>query len=90
MHAMVNRLTDSGQPCGPDEAVSGLEALTAYTLGSAHASHQEHERGSIEVGKLADLVVLSDDPATVDPTTIEDIRVLRTYLGGEEVWRADD
>jgi predicted amidohydrolase YtcJ len=90
MHAMVNRLTDSGQPCGPDEAVSGLEALTAYTLGSAHASHQEHDRGTIQVGKLADLVVLSDDPATVDPTTIEDIRVLRTYLGGEEVWRADD
>ena len=90
MHDMVNRRTDTGAECGPEEAVSGLEALTAYTLGSAYASHQEHERGSIEVGKLADLVVLSDDPATVDPATIKDIQVLRTYLAGEEVWRADD
>jgi predicted amidohydrolase YtcJ len=90
MHDMVNRLTDTGAGCGTEEAVTGLEALTAYTLGSAYASHQEHERGSIEVGKLADLVVLSDDPATVDPTTIEDIQVLRTLLGGEEVWSADD
>lgn len=90
MHDMVNRRTDTGAECGTEEAVTGLEALTAYTLGSAYASHQERERGSIEVGKVADLVVLSDDPATVDPATIKEIRVLRTFLGGEEVWRADD
>ena len=90
MHDMVNRHTDTGAECGPEEAVSGLEALTAYTLGSAYASHQEHERGSIAIGTLADLVVLSDDPATVDPATIKEIQVLRTYVGGEEVWRADD
>ena len=90
IHDMVNRLTDTGAACGAEEAVSGLEALTAYTHGSAYASHQEHERGTVAVGNLADLVVLSDDPATVDPTTIKDIEVLRTYLGGEEVWRADD
>ncbi|ANH39706.1 N-substituted formamide deformylase precursor [Nocardioides dokdonensis FR1436] len=88
IHDMVNRLTDSGQPCGPEEAITGLEALTAYTLGSAHASHQEHERGSIAVGKLADLVVLDDDPATVDAGVIRDIEVLRTFLGGEVVWQA--
>jgi predicted amidohydrolase YtcJ len=85
MHDMVNRLTHSGLPCGPEEAISGLEALTAYTLGSAYASHQERDRGTVAVGKLADLVVLSDDPATVDPTTIRDIEVLRTVLAGEVV-----
>ncbi|HTW14138.1 MAG TPA: amidohydrolase [Nocardioides sp.] len=85
IHDMVNRLTDSGIPLGPEEAISGLEALTAYTLGSAYASHQEDERGTIAVGKRADLVVLSDDPATVDPGSIRDIAVLGTVLGGEVV-----
>lgn len=86
MHDMVNRRTDGGLVCGPEEAINGLEALTAYTLGSAHASHAEADRGTIAVGKYADLAVLSDDPATVEPTAIRDIQVLRTLLGGREVW----
>lgn len=86
MHDLVNRRTDGGLPCGPEEAVSGLEALTAYTLGSAYASHAERDRGTIAAGKYADLAVLSDDPATVDPTTIRDIEVLSTVLAGEVVW----
>lgn len=86
MHDMVNRLTDGGRPCGPEEAISGLEALTAYTLGSAYASHAEHDRGTIAVGKYADLAVLSDDPATVDPTAIRDVEVVSTVLAGEVVW----
>ena len=86
IHDMVNRRTDGGLPCGPDEAISGLEALTAYTLGSAYASHAERDRGTIAVGKYADLAVLSDDPATVDPTAIRDIEVLSTVLAGEVVW----
>jgi predicted amidohydrolase YtcJ len=88
IHDMVNRRTDSGLPCGPEEAISGLEALTAYTLGSAYASHAERDRGTIAVGKYADLTVLSDDPATVDPTTIRDIEVLSTVLAGEVVWES--
>ncbi len=88
MHDMVNRLTDGGLPCGPDEAISGLEALTAYTFGSAYASHQEADRGTVAVGKLADLAVLSDDPATVAPERIKHIEVLRTVVGGESVWQA--
>ncbi|MEI5675172.1 MULTISPECIES: amidohydrolase [unclassified Nocardioides] len=85
LHDMVNRRTDAGAACGPEEAITGLEALTAYTLGSAYASHQEHDRGTVALGKRADLVVLSDDPATVDPTTIRDIEVLGTVLAGEVV-----
>ncbi|MFD1046598.1 amidohydrolase family protein [Kibdelosporangium lantanae] len=67
----------------PAEAISGREALRAYTYGSAYASHQEHVKGTISIGKLADLVVLSDNPATVDPERIKDIEVLRTMVGGE-------
>ncbi|WP_319804222.1 amidohydrolase [Nocardioides dongkuii] len=85
MHDMVNRRTDSGAPCGPEEAITGLEALTAYTLGSAYASHQERDRGTVAVGKRADLAVLSGDPATVDPTGIRDLEVLMTLLDGEVV-----
>ncbi|MGA8256853.1 MAG: amidohydrolase [Nocardioides sp.] len=88
MHDMVNRLTDGGLPCGPQEAITGLEALTAYTYGSAYASHQEADRGTLAVGKLADLAVLSDDPATVAPHRIRDIEVLRTLVGGELTWQA--
>ena len=85
IHDMVNRRTESGLACGAEEAISGLEALTAYTLGSAYASHQEGDRGTVALGKRADLVVLSDDPATVAPDAIGDIEVLRTVLGGEVV-----
>jgi predicted amidohydrolase YtcJ len=86
IHDMVNRRTDSGQPCGPEEAITGLEALAAYTHGSAYASHAERDRGAVAVGKYADLAVLSDDPATVDPAAIRDIEVLSTVLAGEVVW----
>lgn len=88
MHDLVNRRTDAGSPVGPEEAITGLEALVAYTLGSARASHQEHERGTLTPGRLADLVVLSDDPATCAPERIADIEVRATYLAGREVWHA--
>jgi predicted amidohydrolase YtcJ len=88
IHDMVNRRTDGGLPCGPEEAITGLEALTAYTLGSAYASHADRDRGTIAVGKYADLAVLSDDPATVEPTAIRDIEVLSTVLAGEVVWES--
>ncbi|MEO6084569.1 MAG: amidohydrolase [Umezawaea sp.] len=82
MHDMVNQVTSSGAPFNPAEAVSGLEALRAFTYGSAYASCQEDLKGTITPGKLADLVVLSDNPATVDPARIKDISVLRTMVGG--------
>jgi predicted amidohydrolase YtcJ len=83
MHDMVNQLTASGVPFSPGEAVTGLEALRAFTFGSAYASGQEDRKGSLTPGKLADLVVLSDNPATVDPGRIKDIEVVRTMVGGQ-------
>jgi predicted amidohydrolase YtcJ len=78
IHHAVNRP-------GP-EAITALEALTAYTRGSAYAELQEEEKGCIEVGKLADLTVLSEDPLSVPPERIRDIRVEMTYVGGRQVY----
>jgi len=83
MHDLVNRTTASGEPFGPEETVTGLEALRSFTIGSAYASKQERDKGMLEIGKLADLVVLSGNPATVPPDTIKDIEVLRTMVGGQ-------
>ncbi|WP_435747571.1 amidohydrolase [Nocardioides sp. SYSU DS0663] len=85
MHDLVNRTTEGGRPFAQEEALTGLEALVAWTTGSAYASHQERERGAVLPGRLADLAVLSEDPATVDPARIKEIEVLRTVLGGELV-----
>ena len=83
IHEMVNRRTASGAPFNPAEAVTAEEALRAYTYGSAFASKQEHVKGSIEPGKLADLTVLSEDPTAVSPARIGGLQVLATILGGE-------
>jgi predicted amidohydrolase YtcJ len=82
IESMVTRRTSAGRVLGTGEGVDGLAALRAYTLGSAYASRQEHLKGSIEVGKLADLVVLTDSPAAVEPDRIHEIGVLRTMIGG--------
>ena len=64
------------------------EALKVNTLNGAYASHEEAIKGSISVGKLADFVVLADDPHTVDPTKIKDIHIVRTVVGGTTVYQA--
>ncbi|MCM3278853.1 amidohydrolase family protein, partial [Bacillus velezensis] len=68
-----------------EERVTVAEAVHAYTVGSAYASHQEHEKGRLVPGMLADFAVLSDDIHTVDPATIRDLRVTATVVGGEVV-----
>ena len=60
--------------------------MAGFTIDAAHAQFQETDRGSIEVGKRADLVVLDADPFTVDPAQLHAIGVLRTIIGGETVW----
>ena len=88
IHDMVNRRTASGAPFNPDEAITVPEALRAYTSGSAFASRAEHLKGSITPGKLADLVVLSQDPTVVSPEEIAGIAVLATYVDGERRFEA--
>ena len=82
----VNRLTKTNQVLGPDERITPLEAMRAVTIDAAWQNFEEEIKGSIEVGKLADLVILSDNPVTADPETIRDIEVLETIVGGETVF----
>ncbi len=85
---MVNRRTASGAPFNPGEAITAQQALYAYTRGSAYASRQEHVKGSIAPGMLADLVVLSEDPTAVSPERIADVAVLATIVDGQPRYHA--
>ena len=80
--SMVGRRTASGAPFNPGEAITASQALYAYTAGSAYASRQEHVKGSIIPGQLADLVVLSEDPTAVSPDRIAGLPVLATLIDG--------
>jgi predicted amidohydrolase YtcJ len=87
IHTAVNRVTRSGKTLGEAERVGPLEALEAITIDGARMYGEEKQKGSIEVGKLADLVVLSANPLTVPAGTIESIRVVETIKEGKTVWR---
>jgi predicted amidohydrolase YtcJ len=78
----VNRLTPSGRVLGNAERISVPQALHAITLGAAWTLKLDHEIGSIECNKRADFCVLDDDPLTVDPMALKDVRVWGTVLSG--------
>lgn len=89
LYAATSRATlDGKNPQGwfPEQKLSIQEAIAAYTLGSAYAEFQEHDKGSIEPGKLADMVLLNQDVLSIDPKAIRDTRVLKTWLGGAEIY----
>ncbi|MGI8552149.1 MAG: amidohydrolase, partial [Dehalococcoidia bacterium] len=86
----VNRVTSSGKVLGPEQCLTVEEALRAYGLDAAYLGHDEDRLGSIEVGKLADLVVLDRNPFEVDPMDLRNIGIARTIVGGEEIYRASD
>ena len=93
LYAAVTRATlDGKNPNGwfPEQKLTITEAVEAYTMGSAYAEFQEMEKGSITPGKLADLVILSDDIFTIDPIKIRDVRVLTTIVGGKVVWERSE
>jgi predicted amidohydrolase YtcJ len=71
---------------GPSQRLTPEEALATYTIGSAYLQFQEGDRGSIAVGKRADLVLLSADPTKVEPEAISDIVVHKTIIGGVVVY----
>lgn len=85
----VNRMSTGGDTIGADQRVAPLEALKAITTNAAWQYHQDEVKGSISKGKLADFVILSENPLSVghtDPVKIKDIRVLETIVGGETVF----
>jgi predicted amidohydrolase YtcJ len=71
---------------GPDEKIKPIDALKAITINAAYQYHEEDRKGSIKVGKLADLVILDQNPLTIDPLKIKDIKVLETIKEGKSVY----
>jgi len=91
LYAATTRATLDGRNPGgwfPEQRLSIEEAIEAYTLGSAYAEFQEHDKGSIAPGKLADFVMLSDDILRMPATDLRRVRVLKTWVGGVEVYSA--
>ena len=86
IYCAVTREDINGNPPGgwmADEKLSVEEAIKLYTIGSAYVSFDENKKGTIKAGKLADMVVLSEDPYKVNPKDIKDIQVLMTVVGGK-------
>lgn len=92
LYAATTRATlDGKNPTGwfPEQKLTIQEAIEAYTMGSAYAEFQEGEKGSITAGKLADMVLLSDDVLGIDPVKIREVKVLKTWVGGKLTYDAD-
>jgi len=87
IHALVNRTTKAGKPIGRSQKISVMEALKLYTVNAAYHQFDEDKLGSIEPGKLADLVVLGDDILTVAPERIIDIPIDMTIVDGKVVYQ---
>ncbi len=87
LYAAVTRRGMSGEVYGPDEAITMAEAIRGYTLLGAYLNREEDLKGSLEPGKVADMIVLSDDLLTIDFERIMDVEVEQTYIGGELVYQ---
>ncbi len=88
LYAATTRKTLDSDDMAPGQAITIESALRAYTAGGAYGSFEGHIKGTIEPGKLADLVILSDDPTASGPEALPDIRIQRTILHGETVFEA--
>ena len=88
MQGMVTRTGWNGEKWGVNQRITVDEALQINTLNGAYASHEEKIKGSISPGKWADFVVLAEDPHTVSPDKIKDIRIVRTVVGGNAMYEA--
>jgi predicted amidohydrolase YtcJ len=83
----VNRTTRSGYVLGPKQRIDPIIALKAMTIWPAYQHFEENTKGSIEAGKVADLVILSDNPLTIERAKIIDIKVLETIKGGRSIYK---
>jgi predicted amidohydrolase YtcJ len=83
LQSAVTRTDTMGNVWGPKQRITIAEALRVATVNGAHASFEEKLKGSIEVGKLADLVVLGRDPLKENPATLVTIPMERTMVGGD-------
>jgi predicted amidohydrolase YtcJ len=88
IQGMVTRKGWNGEVWGANQKVSIDEAVRINTLNGAYDTHEEAIKGSIAAGKLADYVVLADDPHTIDAEKIKDIEIVRTVVGGKAKYQA--
>ena len=86
LYAAITRMGPSGTVHGAEEAVGRAEAIRMYTASGAYLSREEHAKGTLEAGKLADMIVLPFDPLTADPQTFLDGHVDMTFVGGKLVY----
>ena len=84
----VTRKTKEGVVIGANQCIGAEDAIKAYTYGGAYTTFEEHKKGTLQAGRFADLVVLDQDPTTVNPDSIKDIKVNMTIAGGKIVFRA--
>jgi predicted amidohydrolase YtcJ len=88
LYSMTTRMDPAGHVWGAAQRITLAEAVRSATLDGAHASFEEHEKGTIEPGKMADLVVLSEDPWAVPAEHWQKIKPERTMLGGQWVYES--
>ncbi|MDR4892420.1 MULTISPECIES: amidohydrolase [unclassified Chryseobacterium] len=87
VYAAVNRKTRSGMILGPNERISPIEALKAITINGAYQLQEENIKGSIKAGKIADFVILDQNPLTIAPENLRSIKVLETIKDGISVYK---
>lgn len=90
LHIAVNRETQSGDILGENECIEPIEALKALTIHGAYQYFEENEKGSLKVGKKADMVILSDNPLTIDKKEIKNIEVLKTIKDGHVIFDSQE
>jgi predicted amidohydrolase YtcJ len=88
VQSAITREWFSGIVSGPDQIISREDAIRAYTINGAWQDSMEKQKGSIEVGKLADFCVIDQDIMTAEAHTLEDIKVVMTIVGGKIVYEA--
>ena len=89
IHNAVNRVTREGRVLGPEYCIDVMEAIKAVTIYGAYQYFDDHIKGSLEIGKLADMVVLDQNPLTVPKNKIKDIKVLETIKEGQSIYKAE-
>ena len=88
--SQVNRTTRSGRILGAEQRVSVRDALKSITTNAAYQYFEESTKGSLEPGKVADLVILNKNPLEVDPMTLNEIKVVETIKEGNTVYIASE
>ena len=92
MQTAVTRQTTDGKPEAgfvPEQRLTVAQAIDGYTLGAAFAGRREASEGSLEIGKLADLIIVSQNVLEIAPQKLADTKVLTTIVGGKLVYQSD-